>query len=164
MLNTEKKLLFSVIEENPSQTDCWYNNLCPIIVHRYSHNSTCTLSHVDFDGLSFVGLEPSKHIPSGTYKLLLTYSPSFSDKLPYSKFPNKYVPLVDGVPNYTGIRLHVGNYPSDSKGCLLLGLSSDGVSIMKSAIAYSSFLDRLWRLRKLNPNIFFVIQYINEYE
>lgn len=143
---------------------CRYNNMCPINVSRYSHNSTCTLSRVEFDGLIFQGLEPSEHIPSGSYLLNLTVSPRFSSKYPYSGHPKSLVPLVVGVPDYQGIRIHVGNYPSDTTGCLLLGISSNGVSINKSAIAYSLFVDRIWYLKKQNPNIFFVINYFDEYE
>lgn len=146
------------------EAECLYNNMCPITVTRYSRNSTCTLSIVKFDGYTFVGLEPSNPIPRGSYLLKLTHSPKFSDKYPYCRHPNNYVPLVDGVPNHLGIRIHVGNYPSDTSGCLLLGISSDGVSITKSAIAYSLFLDRIWLLKKQNPNIFFVINYIDDYE
>lgn len=143
---------------------CRYKNMCPIIVRRYSHNSTCTLSLVEFDGLIFKGLEPTDHIPSGSYLMRLTSSPKFSDKYPYSKHPQKYVPIVCGVTNYEGIRIHCGNYPSDTSGCLLLGISTNGVSINRSAIAYDLFLDRIWLLKEENPNIFFVIKYIDEYE
>lgn len=147
-----------------STEKCRYNNMCPINVTRYSHNSTCTLSRVEFDGLIFQGLEPTDHIPSGSYLLRLTHSPKFSDKYPYSTHPHNYVPLVDGVPGCMGIRIHVGNFPSDTTGCLLLGISTTGFSINKSAIAYSLLLDRIWLLKKQNPNIFFVINYIDDYE
>ncbi len=147
-----------------STEKCRYNNMCPITVTRYSRNSTCTLSRVDFDGLIFQGLEPSAHISSGSYILRLTTSPKFSDKYPYCGHPHSYVPLVDGVPGCIGIRIHVGNYPSDTTGCLLLGISTNGVSINKSAIAYSLFVDRIWLLKKQNPNIFFVINYVDDYE
>lgn len=147
-----------------AESACLYNNLCPITVTRYSHNSTCTLSRVEFDGLIFQGLEPTDHIPSGSYLMRLTTSPKFSAKYPYHKHPHNYVPIVCGVPNYEGIRIHCGNYPSDTIGCLLLGMSTNGVSINRSAIAYDHFLDRIWLLKNQNPNIFFVINYIDEYE
>ena len=157
-MNTTEKFTTS------ADAECLYHNMCPITVTRYSHSSTCTLSRVEFDGLIFQGLEPTDHIPCGSYLLRLTHSPKFSDKYPYCSHPHNYVPLVDGVPGCIGIRIHVGNYPSDTTGCLLLGISTNGFSINKSAIAYSLFLDRIWLLKKQNPNIFFVINYIDDYE
>ena len=52
-------------------------------------------------------------IPEGTYKLDLTYSPKFRRQLPI-------------VSNYQvkesrGIRIHAGNYVSDTQGCILIG-------------------------------------------
>lgn len=52
-------------------------------------------------------------IPEGTYKLDLTYSPKFRRQLPI-------------ISNYQvkesrGIRIHAGNYVSDTQGCILIG-------------------------------------------
>ena len=46
-------------------------------------------------------------IPPGTYKVIITKSPKF----------NRWLPLLVGVP----IRIHPGNYPSDTRGCILPG-------------------------------------------
>lgn len=50
-------------------------------------------------------------IPRGRYRLLLTYSQRFGRELPL---------LVD-VPGYKGVRIHGGNAPEDSLGCILVG-------------------------------------------
>lgn len=50
-------------------------------------------------------------IPRGRYRLLLTYSQRFGRELPL---------LVD-VPGYRGVRIHGGNTPEDSEGCILTG-------------------------------------------
>ena len=50
-------------------------------------------------------------IPRGRYRLLLTYSTRFKKQLPL---------LVD-VPGFDGVRIHGGNAPEDSLGCILVG-------------------------------------------
>lgn len=50
-------------------------------------------------------------IPYGTYQVIVSYSPKFKRDLPE----------VLSVPNFTGIRMHRGNYTKDSLGCILVG-------------------------------------------
>lgn len=50
-------------------------------------------------------------IPAGTYRISVTYSPKFGRDLP----------LVENVPYFTGIRIHRGNTPQDTAGCILVG-------------------------------------------
>lgn len=53
-------------------------------------------------------------IPSGKYRVTLTWSPKFK----------KNLPLVNDVKCYSGIRFHAGNTANDSAGCILLGKNS----------------------------------------
>lgn len=54
-------------------------------------------------------------IPDGRYKVLITLSPRFG----------KPLPLLVNVPGFEGIRIHPGNYVTDTDGCLLPGLKPD---------------------------------------
>ena len=51
-------------------------------------------------------------IPYGRYEVIISYSNRFK----------KYLPLLVNVPGYDGIRIHVGNYHTDTDGCLLPGI------------------------------------------
>lgn len=50
-------------------------------------------------------------IPTGKYKVILTFSPKFKRELPR---------LLD-VPGFSGILLHRGNTHKDTLGCILVG-------------------------------------------
>jgi hypothetical protein len=50
-------------------------------------------------------------IPPGRYRMTLTYSPKFKKELPE----------LHEVPNYTYVRVHAGNGPEHTDGCVLLG-------------------------------------------
>lgn len=142
-----------------------YNNDCPIVVQRFSQDSVCTLSRIYFDDMVFYGLEPAKPIvEDGNYLLTLTHSPRFSGLYPYKGIHNSLVPLIKGVSGHSGVRIHVGNYPSDTDGCLLIGNSCSHAFVKESVKAYSTLLTRMSEIEKANPNVFFVIQFVSCYE
>ena len=51
-------------------------------------------------------------IPSGRFKITITRSRKF----------NKLLPLINGVPNFGGVRIHAGNRTRDTAGCPLVGM------------------------------------------
>lgn len=50
-------------------------------------------------------------IPAGEYPVLWTKSPKF----------RRYLPELREVPWFSGIRIHAGNTPEDTRGCILVG-------------------------------------------
>lgn len=62
-------------------------------------------------------------IPSGKYQVTLTYSPKF----------RKYLPLVNDVKCFSGIRFHAGNTNRDTEGCILLGKNTKVGMVTNSA-------------------------------
>ena len=63
-------------------------------------------------------------IPAGFYPVTLTMSPRFGEVLP----------LIGNVVGRTGIRIHAGNYPRDTAGCILVGVASTGDADASSAV------------------------------
>ena len=71
-------------------------------------------------------------IPEGSYRVLVTMSPRFKQWLPY----------LQGVPNFEGIRIHAGNYLDDTQGCILVGENKLKGMVVNSRI----WLHRLMKL------------------
>jgi hypothetical protein len=62
-------------------------------------------------------------IDTGKYNLVLSVSNRFK----------RLMPLLENVPNFSGVRLHGGNTSQDSHGCPLIAFNTDGVKIWGSA-------------------------------
>ena len=72
-------------------------------------------------------------IPAGTYGVLLTYSPRFKCDLP----------LLTEVPGFEGVRIHPGNTPKDTEGCILGGRERGVAAITESRLAFSALFAKI---------------------
>lgn len=104
----------------------------------YTALSTIGVLTLTGDTLQLYTLElpRGRSIPEGAYNVVIAFSPKFQRDMPR---------LVD-VPGWPpeSIELHVGNYPSDSEGCLLLGMTSDLPDFVgESQIAFDTLYPKL---------------------
>ena len=72
-------------------------------------------------------------IPYGTYNVTITYSPRFK----------KNLPLINNVKGFEGIRIHSGNTPQDTEGCLLLGFNRVKGQVVDSRVTVSKFITQM---------------------
>jgi hypothetical protein len=72
-------------------------------------------------------------IPRGNYEVLITWSNRFKRDLP----------LIKDVPRFEGIRFHAGNTKADTEGCILLGSSVAGNTVLNSRATVDKFIVRL---------------------
>ena len=72
-------------------------------------------------------------IPTGRYMVTLKVkSPKYSLRKQYD-FCGGYVPRLINVPCYDGILIHIGNYPKDTEGCILVGKNTKVGAVLESA-------------------------------
>jgi len=96
-------------------------------------NSTERVCYVLEDCLREVKIPKETCIPAGTYEVVFSFSNRFK----------KFLPLLLNVPNFEGIRIHPGNFPADSEGCLLPGFDKGEDVVMNSRAAFSYFFSQL---------------------
>lgn len=85
-------------------------------------------------------------IPVGVYQITLDeVSPRFSQSDTY-KFCNGKLPRLLSVPGFDGVLIHVGNYPKDTAGCILVGVR-EGDHLVKSRDTFRRLYDILLKAK-----------------
>lgn len=72
-------------------------------------------------------------IPRGTYRAIVNRSARFKRDLP----------LLLNVPNFVGIRIHPGNTPADTEGCILPGRRRSDRAVMESRVAFDALFAKI---------------------
>lgn len=87
-----------------------------IILERYIHGDKCTIGRLMIDGVAkWATLEPPQfghphRIPEGVYDCSRFQSPH-----------NGQCYLLANVPDFSMVEIHCGNFPRDTRGCILIG-------------------------------------------
>lgn len=72
-------------------------------------------------------------IPCGTYEVVVNMSARFK----------RLMPLLLGVHNFEGVRIHAGNTAADTSGCILVGMQKDKDVIKQSVIAFDPLFSKI---------------------
>ncbi|MDJ0367373.1 DUF5675 family protein [Hymenobacter sp. H14-R3] len=130
-----------------------------ISIIRKPSEKGCTLSAWYVDGAPFcVGMEDvvrgqgqpkifgQTAIPAGTYQVHFSLSTRFKRVLPLlSDMPGKQTFFGGRLIGLCGIRIHPGNYATDTEGCLLPGLAiaAGGTMVTSSRLAFDRLFQRM---------------------
>lgn len=110
-----------------------------IVVERYAYRDKYVIGRLMIGNVFFCHtLEPQQGevgsskgcIPEGIYKMSISWSPKFK----------KMLPVLFDVPNFDGIRIHSGNTPLDTAGCILLGDNLKVGCVLNSQARVTEFI------------------------
>ena len=87
-------------------------------------------------------------IPTGEYDVILTFSPKFK----------RVLPLLLNVPGYQYIRVHHGNLPSSTDGCLLVGENKVKGQIINSRATLEKLMSVLLECEKKKEKVTITIE------
>jgi hypothetical protein len=90
--------------------------------------------------------ETELEIPPGTYPIELTFSPRFHRQLPL---------LI--VPHRSAIRIHAGNWPRDSSGCILVGTRKGNDMILGSLDALDPLIQQIHSALDAGDSVIIVV-------
>ena len=82
-------------------------------------------------------------IPTGIYKIEITYSPKYK----------RMMPLLIGVKGYSGVRIHSGNTSKDTEGCLLVGRNTKVGMVTDSRNTYQRLFAKLQNAKDITIEI-----------
>ena len=77
-------------------------------------------------------------IPKGTYDVVISWSSRFK----------AYLPLINNVPGFEGIRMHPGNDADDTEGCQLPGNARTKDKVLDSRNAFKALFAKLKAVEK----------------
>ena len=87
-------------------------------------------------------------IPTGKYDVILTFSPRFK----------RVLPLLLNVPGYQYIRVHNGNRPDSTEGCLLVGENKEKGKVLNSRATLEKLMSILLECEKRKEKITITIE------
>lgn len=129
---------------------------------RYKSGVSCTIGELYIDGVyecftleDVVRAEkiPGKTaIPAGEYDVIVSYSNRFKCPLP----------LLQKVPNFTGVRIHAGNTDADTEGCILVGLTRGEESVGASRAALKPLVARISEALSLGERVTISVENADE--
>jgi len=123
-----------------------------LLVNRTDFTSLSTEGELLVDGQPFgFSLEPPRKfdntkpraIPPGTYNVTIRFSPKH----------NRLLPHVENVPGFDDIEIHIGNWPKDTLGCLIVGQKKDHDFVGGSKVEFDALFQKMTEAKEKSEPI-----------
>lgn len=101
----------------------------------------------DLDQIASEKVYGKTAIPRGRYEIVVTMSNRFK----------RLLPLLKDVPGFEGIRIHPGNAPKDTDGCLLPGVARNKDWVSGSVVAFTALFADINRAIEQDEKVFITI-------
>lgn len=105
--------------------DKWCNSLEP--------TDRGLVSSMPTEQIKQLKVEGKTAIPLGKYIVTMTYSPKF----------RKELPLINDIKCFSRVLIHAGNYPKDTKACIIPGLNSQVGMVTNSTYWTNRLIDKI---------------------
>lgn len=144
-----------------------------IVTNRISETVNWTISDLTIDGKHICytlqdgavggGVNGKGRIPAGRYKVV--FHPRSSKQAEYMKrFGTSHrhgMLLLEKVPNYAGILIHMGVRPEHTLGCILVGMKADWIAgeLSKSKEAYAEVYRIISGAILLGETVYITVRY-----
>lgn len=75
-------------------------------------------------------------VPAGTYRIeIATFTGDHGESYD--------APLLENVPGFAGVYIHIGNYPQDTDGCILVGTTPGDDEVDDSQVAFDALFPQI---------------------
>lgn len=113
---------------------------------------------MSLDEIKKIKVKNETAIPTGTYNVTINeQSPRFKSRSQYA-FCNGKLPRLKDVPGYEGVLIHIGNKPSDTSGCILVGENKAVGQVLYSTKTFGSLYEKLAEANRKGEQILIEIK------